>query len=85
MITGDIVCAKSITDRRVVEVTEDKRGKQKVRANQYGYKFQPELNLISQVGVFLFLGVYPEADSDAVMKFAERQLEELGWKKNEQD
>ena len=80
MRTGDVVIAKSFTPREVVEVTEDKHGKQRVKVNQYGYKFQSEHNLLSTVGVFLFLGTYPEANGPgAVAAFAKRELRRLGW------
>lgn len=82
MRRGDIVCAKSITHRIPVEVHEPKNGKrQRVIVNQLGFKFQSEVNLLSQVGVFLFLGVHPEVadDGQRVQRFAEEQLHRLGW------
>lgn len=84
MKAGDVVCAKSFEHRQVMDVTEDKNGKQKVRANRYGFKFQGEHNLLSEVGVFLFLGKFPEQmDADITFKFAESQLRRLGWKTDE--
>jgi Tat protein secretion system quality control protein TatD with DNase activity len=82
MRLGDIVCTKSVTHRIPVEVHEPKNGKrQRVLANQIGFKFQSEISLLSQVGVFIFLGVHPESadDGERVHRFAEQQLRRLGW------
>lgn len=80
MRVGDIVCAKSIEHRQVVDVQEDKNGRQRVRANRFGFKFQPDHSLLSQVGVFIYLGTYPEANgADLVHEYAEQQLRALGW------
>lgn len=80
MRIGTIVCAKSIEHRSVVEMKEDKNGRQKPLTNRFGYKFQSEHNLLSQVGVFIFLGSFPEQTDPAItQKFAEDQLRRLGW------
>ena len=82
MKCGDIACVKSLEHREVVSVAEDKRGKQKVTANRYGFKFQSEHNQLSQVGVLIFLDVYPEsvlANDEAMDKFVEFRLNGLGW------
>ncbi len=78
--TGDIICAKSITHRIPVELVESKSGKQKARCNEFGYRFQIDVNLLSTVGVFLFLGIYPEQMDGSVMeKWAVESLRRLGW------
>lgn len=81
MHVGDVICAKSIEHRIPVKVDEPKGEKrQRVLANRLGFKFQSEHNLISTVGVFIFLGTFPEVeDSEKVQRFAERQLKQLGW------
>ena len=81
MRIGDIVCAKSIEHRVPVQVDEPKGAKrQRVLANRIGFKFQSEHNLLSTVGVFIFLGTYPEVtEGDKVQRFAEQQLKRLGW------
>jgi len=77
---GDIICAKSIEHREVLELKEAKNGRQIVVANRYGFKFQTEHSLLSKVGVFIFLGVLPEQlDSAVTAKFAADQLRRLGW------
>lgn len=78
--TGDIICTKSITHRIPVEMKEAKSGKQTALCNQFSYKFHNEINLLSTVGVFLYLGTFPEQVDDAVMiKWAKESLERLGW------
>ncbi len=82
--TGDVIAAKSITHRILVEMKESKSGKQKPVVNQFGYSFQGEHGNLSQVGVFLFLGVCPEErGADGVHLFAEQQLRALGWRTEE--
>lgn len=77
--TGDLICAKSITHRIVLELREAKNGRQKPITNQYSYAFQGN-SFLSKVGVFLFLGVYPEqTDADKTHAFAQRQMRGLGW------
>lgn len=79
-----MICAKSIEHRDVLELKEDKNGKQKVIANRFGFKFQGEHNLLSEVGVFIFLGTFPEqVDADVTHKFAQDQLRSLGWNEAE--
>lgn len=80
MRVGDVVCAKSITHREVVEMREGKGGKQRPLVNQYGFKFQGEHNELSTVGVFIFLGTYAEMHGpDKAYEFALSQLRRLGW------
>src|SRR5262245_37148824 len=79
--TGAIICAKSVTHRIPVEIAEDKRGRLRVRANQFTYRFQGEHNRTSDVGVFVFLGTFPEhLDVAKVQEFATHQLHRLGWR-----
>ena len=86
MRVGDIVCAKSIEHRQVVEIREDKNGRQRPVVNRFGFKFQPEQNLISRVGIFLFLGTEPETeDSDRIQRVIERRLRDLGWMRADGD
>ncbi len=80
MTPGDIICAKSIEHREVVEMREDKNGRQRPLVNRYGFKFQPEHNLTSKVGIFLFLGTHPETDDgERVQRFIQEQLRGIGW------
>lgn len=85
MKTGDIAFVKSIEVRQPVSVREDKNGKETVRANRFGVRFQSEQNLLSEVGVFLFLGKMPETwqladDGGAqVQRHLERRMADLGW------
>jgi len=59
---------------------EDKKGRQRPLVNRFGFRFQPEGNFISKVGVFLYLGTEPETDDgERMQQFVERRLRELGW------
>ncbi len=81
MNIGSVICAKTIEHRQPVEIKEDKNGKQREKANRIGFGFQSEHYLLSEVGVFIFLGKFPEQlDSEIVYKFADDQLRRLGWK-----
>ena len=82
MRVGDIICAKHVTHRIPIKIEEPKNGKrQRVTANQLGFRFQSEHNLLSTVGVFVFVGTHPEvADGgERVARFVEKQLQHLGW------
>lgn len=80
MRAGDIIATKSITHREVVEMRQGKDGQQRPRVNQYTFGFQSDINLLSEVGVFVFVGVYPEMHNpDKRRAFVEKQLRLLGW------